>query len=162
MKRIILLRHGKAENQELGGEDIDRPLDDRGRSQSRNAALDLLAKGVIADQVLCSTAVRTRQTCDIVCEVLGLPASKVTHERDLYLAASFTILVQLCSLPLSVNAVMVVGHNPGLSELAASFSRRIGVLGTAGMAMLDVDIKEWPELASYPAPIFVDWSDKLA
>ena len=162
MKRFILMRHGKAENQELGGEDIDRPLDERGRSQSRNAALDLLAKGVIAEQVLCSTAVRTRQTCDIVCEVLGFPTSKVIYEGDLYLAAPFDIMAQLCALPSSVNTVLVVGHNPGLSELAASFSRRIGLLGTAGMAMLDVDIKEWPELASYPAPMFVDWSDKLA
>lgn len=162
MKRIILMRHGKAENLELGGEDVDRPLDERGRSQSRNAAMDLQAKGVIADRVLCSKAVRTRQTCDIVCEVLGLSTSMVMYEDDLYLAAPFDIMAHLCALPSSVNTVMVVGHNPGLSELAASFSRRIGLLGTAGMAMLDVDIKEWPELASYPAPIFVDWSDKLA
>ena len=162
MKRIILMRHGKAENLELGGEDVDRPLDERGRSQSRNAAMDLQAKGVIADRVLCSKAVRTRQTCDIVCEVLGLSTSMVMYEDDLYLAAPFDIMAHLCALPSFVNTVLVVGHNPGLSELAVSFSKRIGLLNTAGMAMLDVDIKEWSDLATYPAPVYVDWSDKLA
>ena len=162
MKRIILLRHGKAENQELGMQDVDRPLDARGRSQSRHAGLDLLAKGADVDAVLCSTAVRTRQTCEIVCEALGLSANQISYLDDLYLATPFDLMANLCLLPVTVKTVMVVGHNPGLSEFAASFSNRIGLLGTAGMAMLDVDIKEWSDLASYPAPVYVDWSDKLA
>lgn len=162
MKRIILLRHGKAENQALDEQDIDRRLDPRGQAQTRSTGLDLLAKGVRVDRVLCSPSARTRQTCAILSETLGLPPGKVTYPKELYLAAPFDLMGQLCSLPATVNTVMVVGHNPGLSELAASFSRRIGLLATAGMAMIDVDIKEWPDLASYPTPVHVDWSDKLA
>lgn len=162
MKRIILLRHGKAQDQEFGGEDSDRALDARGRSQSHNAGLELLAKVGMVDQVLCSTAVRTKQTCEIVREVLGLPLSKLTYLDSFYLAGPVELLTELCGLPDSVNTVLVVGHNPGLSELAASFSRRIGLLGTAGIAMLEFNIKEWPDLASHPSPIHVDWSDRLA
>lgn len=162
MKRLILLRHGKAENQVLGGQDIDRQLDSRGRSQSRSVGLELLAKAAVVDIVLCSTAVRTRQTCEIVCETLSLSDDKVSYQDDLYLAVPFDIMAHLCALPSFVNTVLVVGHNPGLSELAVSFSKRIGLLNTAGMAMLDVDIKEWSDLATYPAPVYVDWSDKLA
>lgn len=162
MKRIILLRHGKAEEREFGGEDINRSLDERGRSQSQNVGLELRAKGVVVDQVLCSTAVRTRQTCEIVCEVLGLPLSRVVYQDSLYLAEPFELMALACGLPDSVKTVLIVGHNPGLSELAALFSRRIGLLGTAGMAMLDFEMKAWPDLASHPVPAHVDWSDKLA
>lgn len=162
MKRIILLRHGKAESQELGEQDTDRHLDSRGRSQSHQVGLDLRAKGADVDAVLCSSAVRTRQTCEIVCEALGLSANQISYLDDLYLATPFDLMANLCLLPATVKTVMVIGHNPGLSELAASFSKKIGLLGTAGMAMLDFDIKEWGDLASYPAPAHLDWSDKLA
>ena len=162
MKRVILLRHGKAASLALGGEDIERPLEPQGERESRQAGRALLAKGVRVDCVLCSSAVRARTTCEIVCRELGVSSDDVRVQDDLYLASPDLLMETLCSLNERLDTVLIVGHNPRLSELAMSLYRPVGVIGTAGIVLMDFDVQHWSDLAGYPIPVKVDWSNKPA
>ena len=162
MKRVILLRHGKAASLALGGEDIERPLEPQGERESRQAGQTLLAKGVKVDRVLCSSAVRARSTCEIVCGELGIPQDQIHVQEDLYLASPDLLMETLCSLAERLDTVLIVGHNPGLSELAMSLYRPVGVMGTAGLVLVDFDVRHWSDLAGYPIPVKADWTNKPA
>lgn len=108
---LLLLRHAKAENFVPGRGDEDRPLTDEGREQARGVG-EALA-GVQVDRVLCSPAVRTRQTLD----ELGLDCPVDLNEQ-LYNTGSDTILSELCQLGEDVVTVLVIGHAPGVPALA--------------------------------------------
>ncbi len=101
--------------------------------------------------VLCSSAVRTRQTLELIRPALG--TSTVTVEDDLYAASSDDLLERLRSLPDTVASVMLIGHNPGLEELAlalASSGTELGRLEakfpTAALATLTFADTTWSRL----------------
>src|SRR5689334_13357482 len=115
MHRLHLLRHGKS-NYPEGVEDIERPLSRRGREAARRVGQDLRRAGPI-DLVLCSTSLRTRETAALVLAGL-VPPPRILDEEVLYLAGAAALLRRLQALEESIVAVLVVGHNPGLQELA--------------------------------------------
>ena len=119
MHRLHLLRHAKAAVDEAL-EDHERPLTRRGREAARRVGESLpRALGAI-DLVLCSTAVRTRETAELV--LAGFTAPPVRVEDALYLAGRALLLRRLGGLDESLGAVLVIGHNPGLHELALALA----------------------------------------
>jgi len=116
MRRLILFRHGKAEMAGVTGGDRERALAERGRADSARTARWLLACGFAPDLVLVSPALRTQATWD--CVSACFPNAKVELRAPLYLAGTETILEVLEATPAAADTVMVVGHNPGLQELA--------------------------------------------
>jgi phosphohistidine phosphatase len=118
MNRLCLMRHAKAVPQGDEAEDHDRPLAPRGERAARAVAEWMAAQGLAPDAVLCSSAVRTRQTLAAMLPALGKPP--VLYEEGLYLADSRTLLARLRKLPADQRTVLLVGHNPGLHELAVA------------------------------------------
>ncbi|HEU4356265.1 MAG TPA: histidine phosphatase family protein [Actinomycetota bacterium] len=116
MTRLHLLRHAKSSWDEPGLADRDRPLAPRGTQAARRMAEHLRTAGVRPDVVLCSPAVRARQTLDLVLPALAEPA--VLVEDPLYAADADALLDRLRSLPDGTDAAMVIGHNPTLQDLA--------------------------------------------
>lgn len=115
MKRLFLLRHAKSSWDDPALADRDRPLAPRGRKAARRIARHLERAGIEPELVLCSPAVRARQTL----ERLELPPSvPVELDERLYAASAASLLARLRELPESVGSVLVVAHNPGLGELA--------------------------------------------
>lgn len=112
-KRLILLRHAKSSWDDPGLADHDRPLAPRGRKAAALMASYLSEERIRPELVLCSTAVRARETL----EGVGLP-DDVLFERDLYGASADVLLARLQRLPDPVESAMLVGHNPGMHELA--------------------------------------------
>jgi phosphohistidine phosphatase len=113
VRRLYLLRHAKSSWDDPGQDDHARPLSPRGERAARDMAAHLKREAVRPDLVLCSTAQRARQTL----EALAL-ASEARFEDDLYGAGAAALLGRLRGLPDAVSSVMLVGHNPGLQELA--------------------------------------------
>jgi len=155
VKRLILLRHAKAEPQAYGQEDCDRVLAERGRSDAIRMGQFLKEEDCVPDLVLCSTAARTRETLDLVVSELGA-TPVIRHLPELYLARWLTIVSLVRQVRDAAATVMVVGHNPGLEEAARKLARPPGdpqgrklhqllegEYPTAAVTALDFDTGMW-------------------
>ena len=121
MERLILMRHGKAERHAATGGDFERALADSGRVDASVMGRVLADAGLSPDLMLVSSARRTRETAERVVESFArAPGDKarVEHLRDLYHADPEDILQALEDHGDAAATVMVVGHNPGLHDLA--------------------------------------------
>jgi len=123
MHQLILLRHAKAARETDGVSDHDRPLTEGGRQAAGAIGQAMRRAGLSPDVVLVSSALRTQQTLD------ALEDANVWDERPnidtlptLYMAAPNQIRDALRDLPETVRSALVVGHNPGLHELALSLA----------------------------------------
>lgn len=158
MKRLYILRHAKAAQAEPGQDDHARALTVRGIADAEAMARYMRKNGAKPDRVLISTSARTIQTADLVLRELEGPP-RADYRDGLYLAPAAKIVAMLKSLPAKFAEVMVVGHNPGLEELAAQLGRepvrrkereRRGELDekfpTAALAVLDFEIERWRDL----------------
>ena len=152
MKLLYLLRHAKSSWAQTGLDDRDRPLAPRGRRSARRMARFLADQRVSPALVLCSPALRARETLELVRP--GLPeAVRVLVEEGLYGADVRALLRRLRRLPETASTVMVVGHNPGLQELAGELASRGADLDrlrarfpTAALAVLTVSAAKWREM----------------
>ena len=128
MDRLILLRHGKAEADAPSGQDFDRGLTGRGRSDVTLVARKLAESGQAPDLALVSPAARTKETWEAAASLF--PGAQVEWAPVLYHIDPAGIL-ELARAQ-HAHTVMVVGHNPGLGELAASLARKAGSIGFPG------------------------------
>jgi phosphohistidine phosphatase len=127
MKRLYLLRHAKSSWQDPGLPDQDRPLASRGRRATKLVAEHLRRERIAPSLVLCSPARRTRETLEGIATGLGEDRS-VRVERELYGASENDLLERLRAIPDEVQAVMLIGHNPAIQELALGLARSGGKL----------------------------------
>ncbi|WP_439817148.1 SixA phosphatase family protein [Zavarzinia sp. CC-PAN008] len=155
MRQILILRHAKSSWATDGLDDHDRPLNARGETAAVLMAREIARLGLVPDQVLCSTALRTRQTLAAIRSVLD-PRIAVSVEPELYLATAATLVARLKALPDSVRAPLLIGHNPGLHELAFSLSgtgdaelrhQLAGKFPTAALAVVELADAPWRTLA---------------
>ena len=121
MRTLMLLRHAKSDWDNAKGDDHDRPLSKRGRHDAPEMARHIRAEKWEPALVLCSTAARTRETWALMAPVLKTNP-KVQFERALYLAAWPALLAIVQRTPTDVPSLMVIGHNPGLEQLALALA----------------------------------------
>jgi phosphohistidine phosphatase SixA len=119
MRELILLRHAHAEPPAPGQEDFDRPLSLQGQAEAESAGRWLFEHGYMPDRVVCSTARRTRETTEQALAALGYV--EVRFEPRIY-DATPGMLIQIADEHRDIPRVMLVGHNPGLEQLAALLS----------------------------------------
>ncbi|MGV8978758.1 MAG: SixA phosphatase family protein [Cellulomonas sp.] len=119
-RRLVLLRHAKAEH---GGDLADhlRPLSLVGRRQASGVGASLRAAGMVPDVVVCSSSVRTRQTWDLVRSALGAQPTLDLSDA-LYSAGVRTLLDLVRAVPTGARTVLVVGHEPTVSQVAATLA----------------------------------------
>jgi phosphohistidine phosphatase len=115
-RRLYLLRHAKSSWKDPALADHDRPLAPRGRRAAKRIGRHLRDQGIEPALVLCSSAIRARETL----ERIGLAAH---IEPELYGAGAGALLARLRQVPAAVPSVMLIGHNPGLQELALLLCR---------------------------------------
>jgi phosphohistidine phosphatase len=118
-RRLILLRHAKSAWPE--GPDLDRPLAKRGRRDAPRIGRWLHERGYRPDVVICSAARRTQQTWELIAPELGGSPS-VRFEPRAYAASPLTLRLLIQELPGRDQTALLIAHNPGLSELAASLA----------------------------------------
>jgi len=137
MKRLLLLRHANAEPAVPGTDDIDRHLSVRGRAEALDAANRIARAGLRCDALLVSPALRARETATIIAAELDLPL-RLTIDPELYPGDPAALLQSVSRCPASHATVMIVGHNPGISELAQRFQQTPPPveLHTAGLCLI--------------------------
>jgi phosphohistidine phosphatase len=116
MRRLYLLRHAKSSWEDAGLADHDRPLAPRGRRAAKAIGRYLRDSGIEPQLVLCSSARRAQETL----ERAGL-AGRV--EPELYGASADALLARLRHISPEVRSVMLIGHNPGVQQLALLLAR---------------------------------------
>lgn len=117
MLELILVRHAKSDWADLRITDHDRPLNERGGHDAPMMAARLAESGAIVDRILSSTAVRARTTAAHFGAALGV---EVELDTGLYLAQAPAMLAKASGS--GVDRVMIVTHDPGISDLAAQLS----------------------------------------
>jgi phosphohistidine phosphatase len=123
MKRLFLLRHAKSSWDDPGLADEDRPLAPRGRRAATLIAEWLGRERVSPALVLCSSATRARETLERIAPALG-EGVRVQIEPGLYAASERHLLERLRAVQEGVESLMLIGHNPGLEELALRLAGR--------------------------------------
>jgi len=118
-KTLILMRHSKSSWDNSYKDDFDRPLNSRGRENAQMVAKHIHSWGFKPELTLCSSALRCKQTLELIIPYFP----KKMHIRyldELYLAPETAILEIIKSIKLSIDQMLVIGHNPGLSDLSQS------------------------------------------
>jgi phosphohistidine phosphatase len=123
MKALILFRHAKAEATSADG-DHARELTASGRATATAMGLKLAEDGLRPDLVLVSSATRTRQTWELASA--AFPRARVETRRDLYDATADAIAAAVKAVAMHAEAVVVVGHNPGLQTYAIDLLKKGG------------------------------------
>ena len=155
MKTLLLLRHAKSSRDDPALDDFERPLTSRGQDAALRMGRYLRDKVGKPDLVLCSAAVRTRQTLDRIIEAFG-SGIEMRALKGLYLAEPNRLLAAVRRAPDDVRRLLLVGHNPGLGTLAtqlcargdAALLRRMAEkFPTGALAEIRFDIEHWADAA---------------
>lgn len=145
MKTLLLMRHAKSSWKDSKLADHDRPLNKRGKKDAPRMGVFLQEKELVPQRILCSSALRSRETAQAVTENSDFSGEIVYLDR-LYMAETDEFLAVLRELPDSLERVMIIGHNPGLETLLQTLSGRIESLPTAVLAHLTLQSSSWAEL----------------
>ena len=153
---LYLLRHAKSGWDNPNLQDVDRPLSDRGRRETRWLAELLRTRGISPSRILCSAAQRTRETLAGVVPALSREAS-IDITRRLYEAPAERLLSVLREQLPTDDSVMLIGHNPGLEDFAgmlAGAGHRLTIASLrdkyppAGLAQFEFDARRWGDIAT--------------
>jgi phosphohistidine phosphatase len=147
MKELVIVRHAHAHGIEPGLEDFERRLDRRGRSEAEDMAARARKLGLVPDHVITSPADRAVATAREFARALAFPLPRIRHDDRVYLAERKALVEIVRGLPASIGRVLLVGHNPGLSELAGWLTGEdIDQLPTAAIYAVRIDAGDWREL----------------
>lgn len=150
-RRLILTRHAKSSWDDPRQDDHDRPLNARGWRGARELGDWLASRGYEPEEVLCSTAIRARETWSGVAAAPLEVLARVRLLPELYHASPDQMLGTLRSA--TADCVMMVGHNPGIAEFAAMLPVRppqtieFRRYPTAATLVLDFDTANWRDVA---------------
>lgn len=170
MKRLTLMRHANAQWKDPQFSDFDRPLNRRGNSEAEAMARRLIELKLVPTAVLTSSARRAQQTAEIVTREFGLSARSVRRDESLYLAPAEEILRVIHATGPRIPHLMIVGHNPGITDVAHLLApaARIPDLATAAMCSLTFDVRSWSDVTAGklrdvqsevpPAGLFALWA----
>ena len=160
MRRLLLFRHAKA-TVATGHDDHERALIERGRHDAARIAAFLAASGLIPELIIHSGARRARETAEIA-RAAWPRLVEARTEPHLYEASRHAIEAIVRALPDGSASVMVVGHNPGLADVAnhlvghgAKFDllRLSAKYPTAGVAALEFDVAHWRDVKPHSAKL---------
>jgi len=154
MLRLLLFRHAKAERSRPGERDHERALNARGRSDSPRLGAYLVRHKLVPDLAVVSTALRTRETWELASSVMDRAPPAEFSDR-IYEATPEAILKVAGKVAPNVHTLMIVGHNPGLQELAVMLvgtgdvelrQRLTEEFPTASLAVIDFALDDWRRL----------------
>ncbi|QBQ40214.1 phosphohistidine phosphatase [Sphingobacterium psychroaquaticum] len=143
MKTLYIIRHAKAEHQQLGQTDFDRSLTFLGTEQAQASARilerELAPYPTTATGIITSDAPRALQTAEIFCETLNIPPSALQQEPRIYEAHYLQILKVINDISANYDQVLLFGHNPGLSDLITYVTNSPVSLRTSEIGCLTLD-----------------------
>lgn len=144
MIKLFLLRHGKSSYD--ADTDFERGLKERGKNDSKNLSEFLLKENCLPKTILTSSAKRAYKTAKILIEHSSFDGEFLKSD-DLYLASMREILSQIYQFKDSTASLMIVGHNPGLTELVNYFGIRLDNLPTCGLLCINFELNDYSKIS---------------
>jgi phosphohistidine phosphatase len=144
MKKLLLIRHAKAEK-ETAGKDIDRPLKYIGIQDATFMAERIKEKAFIPQLIITSPALRTKTTAEIFADTLKL--SGIKTNKAIYEASQQTWLKVITQLPGEYDFVAIVGHNPGVSQILTYLTGEAREVHTSTVVIIDFETDDWASIS---------------
>jgi phosphohistidine phosphatase len=144
VKTLILVRHAKSSWDDPNLLDKDRPLNARGKRDAPKMGKRLAKRAVTVDLILSSPAIRAIKTARVLADELDYKLKEIVVDDRLYPGAVNDLLEIVHNLGRKLNAVLLVGHDPALSELAHRLSSDITHMPTCAVAEFTFNAKSWP------------------
>ena len=147
MKRIVIVRHGKAVPYGYD-KDFKRDLRDRGKNDAKLISEELNKRGISPDEMVSSPAKRAIKTAQIFAESLDFKPKKIRKVKEIYdgqTTGEFTEMVR--QLPAEASTAFFFGHNPGFYYFASNLLKEFqGDMPTTSTVVIDFDVNTWPEV----------------
>jgi len=143
-RTLLLMRHAKSSWKQGDIPDHDRPLKRRGKRDARAVGRALQRLHLVPDLILTSTATRAHRTARRVAKELT-PRPPIVEERRLYTGAPGDYLRAIQQLAPDVRTVLLVGHNPAISDLGTLIADHRVYLTTADVAEITLPVDQWPD-----------------
>ncbi len=137
MKRLVLVRHGKSDWGDMTLQDIDRPLNGRGRKDAPRMARYLSERHIVPDLMISSPALRARETARAMADVFAYPEERLETAKSLYPGCPVTLEGAVDFTPEEVETLFVVAHNPGISHYASALTGSPLDLPTCGAVICE-------------------------
>jgi len=150
MKTLYLVRHAKSSWKYPNLDDFERPLNKRGSKNAPFMGKILKNLKVTPDLVISSPANRAAMTARIIADKINYPLDKIRYSETIYEVSANVLIHFIEQTDDAVNKVMVVGHNPALTDLANYFGGKlISNIPTCGVFCVDFDISSWAKISEH-------------
>lgn len=145
MKSLFLIRHAKS-NQELGVEDFERPLNERGKRDAPAMGKRVRDKNLMIDVFISSPAERARQTVRLFAKKYGFAEEDIHYNPALYLADPAALRKVIEEIDDRYGSAAIIAHNPGITEMANELTNvRIDNLPTCGVFAVSLLTNRWAD-----------------
>lgn len=150
MKTVYLVRHAKSSWEYPDLEDFERPLNKRGRKSALLMGNILNKLNTLPDLVISSPANRAAMTARMIAAKIHYPPDKILYSEAIYMSDENALVKVIKNMDDAVQQAMLIGHNPGLTELVNDISdQRISNIPTCGVCCLDLKITSWKEVREH-------------
>lgn len=147
MKTLLVMRHAKSSWDSPQLKDFARPLAQRGLDDIPKMAARLRARGASVEAIVCSPAERTLSTAALLAAQLGLEPSRVNSNPELYFAGAPMLLRAVQGFDDGLEAVMLVGHNPAVTDFVNALAGlSLDNVPTGGILEFSLPIERWSQL----------------
>lgn len=168
MKRLYLIRHAKSSWADPSLSDPERPLNKRGRRDAPLMGQRLVDRQVRADAIWTSPALRAVETARLLAKALKVPRKEIAQRERLYTSATEDLFVEIRSCPDAVKTLLVVGHNPVITEFAGILigdgrDRDVELIPTCGIVAMEFALSSWRQIREKEGRLlFFDYPKKGA
>lgn len=148
MKKISFVRHAKSSWDLKYLTDFDREIETRGIEKTENLIQLLKRDVIIPDLIISSPAVRTKQTSHLIMSKLHLSADIIVFDEKLYSGNYKHYLDAIYAANDQFNHLMIIGHNPSISEAAYTFSSEVSMMKTSHICHFELDCDAWHQVSN--------------
>lgn len=151
MKRIVIVRHAKAESINLVADDYYRSLTLKGIDDAKNVAKRINSLDIKPDYIISSPANRALETAEIFAEEFNYPVNKIKYNRDIYdNFNTVKILKQIRDADNNINTFYIFGHNPSLTYFVNILAKTTNIsMQKSAVAAISFDIDSWKDIKEF-------------
>ncbi len=148
MKTLFLIRHAKSSWADVGMDDFDRPLNDRGKNNAPFMGKLLAKDKILPELMISSPAKRAITTARKIAEEISFPKNKIIEDKKIYEADVSTLLGIINHVDDNINSLFLFGHNPGFTDFLNYLTgENISNIPTCGIAEIRFDMYSWSEVS---------------